>query len=126
MVAFGQEHMKVCKLSMLYAISANPTNPVINEEAVRWAQKFVDFLTDQALFQVHAYSYENPFDEKCQKALRYIRNAGGEYNHSKLLKRMHEAKDVFEKIISTLIENGSVVTTYKQANTRISKTYRLA
>lgn len=126
MAFWARAHEKVCKLSMLYAISANPTNPVINEEAVRWAQKFVDFLTDQALFQVHAYSYENPFDEKCQKALRYIRNAGGEYNHSKLLKRMHEAKDVFEKIISTLIENGSVVTTYKQANTRISKTYRLA
>ena len=117
---------KVCKLSMLYAVSANPANPVINEEAVSWAQKFVDFLTEQTLFLVHAFSYENPFDEKCQKALRYIREAGGEYNHSQLLKRMHESKDVFDKIMSTLIDNGTVALTYTQVNAKASKSYRLA
>ena len=35
-------------------------------------------------------TFENPFDEKCQKALRYIREAGGTYTHSTLLKRMQE------------------------------------
>lgn len=117
---------KVCKLSILYAVSANPTSPVIDADAVSWAQQFVDFLTEQTLFLVNAYSYENPFDEKCQKALRYIREADGEYSHGKLLKRMHESKDMFGLIMTTLIENGTVVVDYKQTNTKSSKVYRLA
>ena len=73
---------------------------------------FTQFLAKDGpltLFLTNAYSFENPFDEKCQKALRYIREAGGTYTHSALLKRMHESKDMFRQIIATLQENGSIV-----------------
>lgn len=67
---------KVCKLSMLYAVSENPVKPVISVAGVKWAAAFVEHVTDQMLFMVDAYSFENLFDEKCRKAVRYIRQAG--------------------------------------------------
>ncbi len=39
---------------------------------------------------------------------------------------MHESKDVFDKIMSTLIDNGTVALTYTQVNAKASKSYRLA
>ena len=116
---------KVCKLAQLYAISANAASPVIDRNAVLWASRFVEFLTEQTLFLTHSYSYENPFDEKCQKALRYIREAGGEYRHGALLKRLHESADVFRKIIDTLKENGSIVEIAEKTGNKSSRLYRL-
>ncbi|MGI6356750.1 MAG: bifunctional DNA primase/polymerase [Lentisphaeria bacterium] len=117
---------KVIKLAMLYAISSNVKDPVITEEGVAWAEEFVRFLTEQALFMAQRYSYENPFDEKCQKAVRYLTEAGGEYDHGALLKRMHESKETFQQIMDTLVESGSVVAEWHPTGGRTRKTYRLA
>ena len=126
MTFWARAFEKVCKLSQLYAISANAASPIIDADAVRWASRFVEFLTEQTLFLTHSYSYENPFDEKCQKALRYIREAGGEYRHGALLKRMHESADVFHKIIDTLKENESIkVEVDPAATTKNALVYRL-
>ena len=109
MAFWARAYEKVVKLSMLYSISANVANPVITVEAVEWADAFVDFTTRQSLFQMSSYSYENPFDEKCQKIVRYIRAGGGSYGHAELLHRSHESKELFEKIIETLVDNGTIV-----------------
>ena len=45
---------KVCKLSMLYAVSENPVKPVITVPGVKWAAAFVEHVTDQMLFMVDA------------------------------------------------------------------------
>ena len=37
-----------------------------------------------------------------------MRETGGMYTHSALLKRMHESKEVFKQIIATLEDNGSI------------------
>ena len=100
---------KVCKLSILYAVSENVNDPVISVNGVRWASQLVEYQINKTLFLTNSYTFENPFDEKCQKALRYIREAGGVYTHSALLKRMHESREVFRQIIDTLKENGSIV-----------------
>ena len=67
---------KVCKLAIIYAVSADVTSPVITLDAVNWASRFVEYVTEQACFLANAYSYENPFDEKCRKALRCISENG--------------------------------------------------
>ena len=100
---------KVCKLSILYAVSENVNDPVISVDAVKWASQLVEYQINKTLFLTNSYTFENPFDEKCQKALRYIREAGGTYTHSALLKRMHESREMFRQIIDTLKENGSIV-----------------
>ena len=99
---------KVCKLSILYAVSENVNDPVISAKGVKWASQLVEYQINKTLFLTNSYTFENPFDEKCQKALRYMREAGGMYTHSALLKRMHESKEVFKQIIATLEDNGSI------------------
>ena len=116
---------KVCKLSMLYAVSQNPVKPVISVDAVKWASAFVEYVTDQMLFMVDNYSYENLFDEKCRKAVRYIRDAGGCVAHGVLLKRMHESKEVFKQIIETMEENGTITHEIKGSGPSMTKFYIL-
>lgn len=117
---------KVCKLAIIYAVSADVTNPIITLDAVNWASSFVTYATEQALFMANAYSYENSFDEKCHKAIRYIREHGGKYQHGALLKRMHESAEVFGKIIDTLIENGSIVAETVRNSSKSACIYRLS
>ena len=116
---------KVCKLSMLYAVSENPVKPVITVPGVKWAAAFVEHITDQMLFMVDAYSFENLFDEKCRKAVRYIREAGGRVAHGVLLKRMHESKEVFKQIIETLEENGTISHELKGSGASMTRFYLL-
>ena len=125
MAFWARAFEKVCKLSMLYAISAHPDSPCIDKPAVQWASDFVEFLTKQALYLTHSFSFENPFDEKCQKALRYIRDAGGSCGHGALLKRMHESREVFRQIIETLKENGSISETNEPTDTKTGRVYHL-
>ena len=39
----------MCKLSIIYAVSADVTNPVITLDAVNWASRFEEYVTEQAL-----------------------------------------------------------------------------
>ena len=116
---------KVCKLSMLYAVSENPVNPVVSVAGVKWAAAFVEHITEQMLLMVDAYSFENMFDEKCRKAVRYIREAGGRVAHGVLLKRMHESKEVFKQIIETLEENGTISHEMKGSGVSMTRFYFL-
>jgi hypothetical protein len=126
MAFWARAYEKVVKLSMLYSISANVTSPIITKEAVEWAGPFVDFVTRQSLFLVSSYSYENPFDEKCQKVVRFIRAAGGSYGHSELLHRSHESKELFQKIIETLTENETIVSSFVDTGgKRLKRVYSL-
>ena len=116
---------KVIKLAMLHAISSNVRDPLVTEESVAWAGEFTTFVTEQALFMAQRYSYENPFDEKCQKIVRYLTEAGGTYDHGALLKRSHESKETFQQIMDTLAESGSVTTEVGSSGGRARKVYRL-
>lgn len=108
MAFWGRAFEKICKLSMLYAISENVKNPFISVAGVRWAVSFVDFLTEQMLYMVDAYSFENPFDEKSRKVLRYIVEAEKPIAHAVLLRKSHESAETLKQIIETLMENGSI------------------
>ena len=125
MTIWARVFEKVCKLALIYAISMNPEQPVIQLESVEWANKFVDFLTRQMLYLVNTYSYENEFDEKCKKIMRYLRECGGRCPHSALLKRSHESKDFFRKIMDTLIDNGSVAVEMIGKNNHTTQIYRI-
>lgn len=126
MAFWARAFEKAIKLSLLYGVSANVADPVITVEAVEWADAFVDFVTRQALFQMSSYSYENPFDEKCQKILRYIRAGGGSYGHAELLHRSHESKDMFEQIIETLTDSGIIASELVDTGgKRMKRVYRL-
>ena len=125
MAFWGRAFEKVCKLSMLYAISENVNAPTISVDGVRWAMSFVDFLTEQMLYMVDAYSYENPFDEKCRKVLRYIAESKEPIAHAALLKRSHESAETLKQIIDTLIQNGSITLNLVGEGAKTTKVYTL-
>ncbi|MGN0870908.1 MAG: hypothetical protein ACI4UV_06910, partial [Victivallales bacterium] len=93
---WARAHEKVCKLAMLHGISSNVYNPLITEKSVRWAWKFIDHLTGRMLYMANRYVYENVFDEKCQRVLRHITEAGGVIGHTKLLRKSRESFEVFK------------------------------
>jgi hypothetical protein len=110
---------------MLYAISANPTNPVISMEALGWAEAFVDHLTRQMLFMVSAYSFENQFDEICQNLVAIIRKRKGNVRHWKLLKDSRLSSEMFEKVIATLVDNRTIEAFDGPSKTKKGRFYRL-
>ena len=124
MAFWARAFEKVLKLSMLHAISSNVIAPVVTVEGVEWARRFTDFLTEQMLYLAQSYSYENPFDEKCRKILRFLETSGGTGSHSALLKRSHESKETFESIMETLEETGAVTHEYVGTGGRMRKVYR--
>lgn len=126
MALWARAYEKVCKLAMLYALSENVFNPAITKNAVKWAWDFVEHQTKRMLFMAHSYVYENVFDEKCQKVIRKIREAGGKIAHSKLLHQIHESAETLKKVIDTLTEQKTVVVEYSSGNGKVSKSYRLA
>jgi hypothetical protein len=125
MALWARAHEKICKLAMLHGISSNVYDPVITEKSVKWAWKFIDHLTRRMLYMADAYVYENVFDEKCQRVIRSLRDAGGISQHSKLLKRSKESLEVFKKIIETLKANGTIDSFIEQTKTRSAVCYRL-
>ena len=125
MALWARAHEKICKLAMLHGISSNVYDPVITEKSVKWAWKFIDHLTRRMLYMADAYVYENVFDEKCQRVIRGLRDAGGISQHSKLLKRSKESLEVFKKIIETLKANGTIDSFTEQTKTRSAVCYRL-
>ena len=122
---WARAHEKICKLAMLHGISSNVYNPLITEKSVKWAWKFVDHLTQRMLYMADAYVYENVFDEKCQRVLRFLDEAGGAMGHSALLRKSRESLDVFKKIIDTLRENGSIDIEIDKRKTKPAKVYQL-
>ena len=122
---WARAHEKVCKLAMLHGISGNVYNPLITEKSVRWAWKFIDHLTGRMLYMANRYVYENVFDEKCQRVLRHITEAGGVIGHTKLLRKSRESFEVFKKIIDTLRENGSIEIEIDKGKTKPMRIYHL-
>jgi hypothetical protein len=125
MAFWGRAFEKICKLSMLYAISENVKNPFISITGIRWAASFVDFLTAQMLYMVDAYSFENPFDEKSRKVLRYIVEAEKPIAHAVLLKKSHESAETLKQVIETLIENGSITLSIAGEGAKATRFYAL-
>ncbi len=126
MAFWGRVFEKVCKLSMLYAVSANVDRPVVTAGAVEWAASFAEFLTKQMLFMVDAYSFENAFDEKCRKIVRYIGEAGKPIAHGVLLKKSHESAEMLKQIIDTLTENGTITVSFVGEGAKTTKVYAMA
>jgi hypothetical protein len=125
MALWARVHEKVCKLALLHGISSNVYEPLITEKSVDWAFKFVEHLTKRMLFMAESYVYENVFDEKCQKIIRYLRQAGGKMKHSELLRKTRESKDIFRSIIDTLQEKEMITLKMEAGKTKPIKFYEL-
>jgi hypothetical protein len=97
---------KACRLALVYACSANHTEPVIDLLAGRWACALSRYLTQRMLFLAHQWVADGLFDARQKKVLRVIRDAGGEIGHSDLYSKTRsltprERQEVLENLVQT-------------------------
>ncbi len=123
---WGRTSEHIRKLSLIYAISGNHREPVIDAHAARWATEFMMHQTRRMLFMAQGHVAANPFHAECLKAKQKLREAPDHtLPHSVLLKRMKADAQSFQKMMDTLIEQGDVTPVNQATAGRPSRAYQL-
>lgn len=111
---WGRVSEQIRKLALIYAVSANHVDPVIDVAAARWATDFVVHQTSRMLFMANNHVADNPFHAMCLKVKQKLQAAPNRtLSHSVLLKRMKVEAKVFNELITTLKDQGDI----KEENT---------
>ena len=106
---WGRVSENTRKLALIYAVSADNTDPVIGRDAVAWARAFVQHQTRRMLFMAGQHVAEGEFDAECLKVIRRLHDAPEcMLPHSVLLKRMKMESRRFVELINTLVQRGDV------------------
>jgi hypothetical protein len=101
-------------------------SPRINVDAVRWATDFMLHQTRRMLFMAGSHVAENPFHADCLRLIRKLQNAPErQLPHSVLLKRMKLDTEQFQKLISTLEQQGDLRTVVQATAGRPQRLYQL-
>lgn len=107
---WGRTNEHVRKLALIYAISAQYRDPIIDVDAVTWATKFAMHQTRRMLFMAQGHVAANPFHAECLRVIKKLRHAPNRtLPHSVLLKRMKMDAQSFQRMMETLIDQGDVV-----------------
>ncbi|WP_198000611.1 bifunctional DNA primase/polymerase [Gimesia fumaroli] len=124
MTVWSRAYEHICKMSLIYAISENHRSPHIGENAVSWAVRLIFHLTQKMLFNAHHNTFENPFQELCNKAVRWIRESENEtVPHFALLKHLRTSANDLGEIVRTLEESGKIKIIRKATKGRPSVVY---
>jgi Bifunctional DNA primase/polymerase, N-terminal len=123
---WGRVPEQVRKLALVYAVSANHQSPRIDVAAVRWATDFMLHQTRRMLFMAHNHVAENPFHAECLKLMRKLRETpNNQLAHSVLLKRMKVDAKTFQELVTTLEQQGDLLTVMQTTGGRPQRAYRL-
>ena len=123
---WGRVPEQIRKLTLLHAVSANHLAPRIDVAAVRWATEFMLHQTRRMLFMAHNHVAENPFHAECLNLLRKLREAPDhQLAHSVLLKRMKTDAKTFQELVTTLEQQGDLLTVIQATSGRPQRHYRL-
>jgi hypothetical protein len=104
---------RVCErarqLALIYAISANCLNPVIDLLAAEWAISFAMRLARFTLQRVAGSVAENPHDEMCMRLLEKLKSEQAKELHWHVaLRRMKTSVKELEQVVHTLVERHQV------------------
>ena len=115
------------KLALIYACSENHEDPVIGLPAVQWATAFAIHQTRRQLYLAASYVAENPFHAECLKLLRRLSEAPEhQMQRQHLLRAMRCKAADFDQIVSTLVQQGDVVSVQIPTKTKTAQGYRLS
>jgi len=116
---------KACRLALIYACSANPEEPVIDDRAAAWACELSAYVTKRLLFEAHVRVADGQFDARQKRVLRLIVEHGGTQglSHTQLLWKtrwlsVRERQEVVENLIATGQINEVRVATKGRSATR--------
>lgn len=115
---------KACRLALVYACSANHTNPVIDAAAARWAIELAVYQTKQLIKLASRWVADGFFDARQKRAKRVIEDAGGRMSRSEFARRTQwlntrERLDVVEN----LVETGQIAIERQPTATKTGEVY---
>lgn len=114
------------KLALLYALSQDGVNAIIDDDAVAWARAIAWHQVRRMLFMASQHVAENPFEAECLKLSNALREAPGfSMTHSALLRKMRMNSKQFMELIATMLERGQVQLHEESTSGRARKCYRL-
>ena len=74
---------KACRLALIYACSACPEKPVVDERAAAWACELSSYVTRRLLFEAHVRIADRQFYARQKRVLRIIDEQGGSQGSSR-------------------------------------------
>ena len=86
------------KLAMIYAGSRDYKNPVITEDAVLWAEKFVDTCCERMVYQASSHVFENTHDKHVKKVFSILSGIGDKSCSSLGMSNACSKRDLLRKI----------------------------
>jgi hypothetical protein len=99
---------------------------LIGADAATWATEFVTHQTRRMLFMAGSHVAENPYHADCLRLIRKLQAAPDRtLPHSVLLKRMKMNAKAFYEIITTLEQQGDIVSVPGVTQGRAGRGYRL-
>ncbi|MCR5413636.1 MAG: bifunctional DNA primase/polymerase [Kiritimatiellae bacterium] len=112
---------KAMKLALLRAISANPRDPLLTPEDVRWGWRLVDHLTRQTIYRASLFVSNGFFDYDRKQFLRLLAETGGRMSHSTMLRRTGFKAAALREIAETLVESDLISIEYGKNRKTIYK-----
>ncbi len=118
---------KACRLSLIYACSANAQKPVIDEDAARWACDMSEYLTRRMLYIAHEWVADGVFDARQKRVVRVVRKAGGKISRSELCRKTQWlTQRERQEVIDNLLETQQLRQEEERSSTRPKVVYVLA
>ena len=104
---------KVYKLSMIYAISENPSCPTITVPGVKWAFNFVNYATKLLLYRAGQYCYENDTDKKLKRIVTLLQERENDcLGKRDIYRKIGISAKEFDDLERTLIESERIAKCY--------------
>lgn len=97
---------RVFKLDMIYAVSANPLEPIITVDAVNWAFDIVEHVAKNLLHQAAAHVYQSESDREMKRVIQTIRKSGA-ISRRDLMRKLHYTARQMNEIWQSIGTNGS-------------------
>ena len=90
------------RLSLLYACSKNPKEPIIDQDAARWACEFAQWTCEQTNLMVARHVAENAFHAIWLRIEDVIRNNGGHASQSLLINKLKITSKQLQEAIEAM------------------------
>lgn len=115
---------KMCKLMSIYAISKDGIEAVIDDNAVKWASRFVEAVTFQTISMSKSYCYENRDHADMNRICRLIAGHGS-MTTSNLLLKTHITARRLNDLLSTMVAAEILSETVETTASKPRRTYSL-
>jgi hypothetical protein len=113
MAIWARAYEKARKLALVYAASENHLQMRIDEPAVHWARRFVDYQTRRMLFMAGQHVAEGEFDARCKRMIEVLagwrRRRGDEWMpHWYLCRRLGWSNRNIEEVRNALVNQRRI------------------